>query len=164
MARSFVQLTALALASGLAACAAETAQGDGDDQDGWSLPMNSKGEFESLVYPVLLRDCGFHTCHGSDQRFFRVWGPGRVRLEEFSAALDPRTSNEVTSSYYNALSFIDPADPERSLLLRKPLATEAGGSGHLGADKFGRNVYRTTDSQGYVALSRWAFMLINDKK
>lgn len=162
MARSFVQLTALALASGLAACAGETAPGD-QDQDGWALPMIGSGAFERDVYPVLLRDCGFHTCHGSDQRYFRVWGPGRMRLDPMSAALDPRTKAEVTTSYDNAVGFIDPVDPKRSLLLRKPLATAAGGSGHLGADKFGRNVYRTTDSPGYLTLSRWAFT-VNEQK
>ena len=43
------------------------------------------------VFPVLMRDCGFHTCHGSDERFFRIHGPGRARLDPDSKAFDPLT-------------------------------------------------------------------------
>jgi hypothetical protein len=50
---------------------------------------------------------------------------------------------------------IDKADPASSLLLRKPLAVEAGGAGHLGVDKYGRNVYRTAQDTGYLVLARW---------
>jgi hypothetical protein len=55
------------------------------------------------------------------------------------------------------LSMVDDADPSLSELLRKPLAVEAGGAGHQGVDKYGRDVYRTADDNGYVALARWVF-------
>jgi len=133
----------------------------GSQDDTWEVPGSiNPGEFERDVLPVLLRDCGFHACHGSSERFFRVWGPGRVRLDA-RAAFDPvaPTALEVRASYERALSFIDRNDPKRSLLLRKGLAPEAGGAGHLGADKFGRNVYRTIDSAGYITLSRWVLSI-----
>ena len=50
---------------------------------------------------------------------------------------------------------IDPAAPERSLLLRKPLATVAGGTGHEGVDELGRNVYQSKVEPGYLVLQRW---------
>jgi len=143
------------------------------DADGYKPAMPNVARFQSEVYPVLLRDCGFPTCHGSPQRQFRVWGPGRVRLDPdaplfdnefdaFTGKLKPQQPNpsELSLTLRSATGFIDANSPERSLLLRKPLATEAGGSGHLGVDRFARNVYRSTDSEGYVTLSRWVFTLV----
>jgi hypothetical protein len=114
--------------------------------------------FQREVYPVLLRDCGFPQCHGAPERFFRVWGPGRSRLPRetiLPEALDQPTGDEVAGTYSLAQSMIDKADPAKSLLLLKPLAVEAGGSGHLGVDKYGRNVYRTAQDTGYLVLARW---------
>jgi hypothetical protein len=148
-------MSMLLLVAGVCACAQEP---------GWQMPNISMTTFEDDVYPVLIRDCAFHTCHGAEERFFRVWGPGRVRLDPtMQTASDPATDREITESYNRALSLIDTKDPRRSLLLRKPLATEAGGAGHLGADKFGRNLYRSVDSDGYVKLSRWVFSLTKEE-
>lgn len=156
----------------IAAILAATAAACSSDADGFELATPDIPTFQSEVYPVLLRDCGFPTCHGSAERQFRIWGPGRVRLDpnapEFMIEVDafgkpkPQEPNpvELMMSLNYATGFIDAKNPERSLLLRKPLATEAGGTGHLGVDRYGRNVYRSTDSQGYVTLSRWAFSLI----
>jgi hypothetical protein len=125
--------------------------------DGWKLAQRSFPQFQSEVFPVLLRDCAFSTCHGSPQRFFRVWGPGRARISPMSREFDRLTADETSSNLQLALSMIDTQNPSRSLLLRKPLAVEAGGSAHRGADKFGRNVYRTVNDAGYLAISRWVF-------
>jgi len=147
----------------------------GSDTDGFALPASNKvSTFQRDVYPVLLRDCAFPTCHGAPERFFRVWGPGRVRLDPnaplFDISIDPATGlekkqepngPELNRTLDSAIGFVDAKDPRRSLLLRKPLAAEAGGSGHLGVDRFGRNVYRSMDSEGYVTLSRWVFSLNN---
>jgi hypothetical protein len=133
----------------LTACAADP---------GWTTANLSDTEFKDEVYPVLIRDCAFQACHGAEGRFFRVWGPGRARLNPArSSAFDEATMDEINQSYQRAVGMIDRKDPTRSLLLRKALAQGAGGAGHLGADKFGRNVYRTVDDQGYLVLSRWAF-------
>lgn len=125
---------------------------------GWQPPAKRDfQQFQKEVFPVLLRDCAFSTCHGSTDRFFRVWGPGRTRLNPMSLEFDPLTGDEASSSYQHAQSMIDTQNPSRSLILRKPLAVEAGGSGHRGADKFGRNVYRTVNDQGYLTIARWVF-------
>jgi hypothetical protein len=142
---------AVAVALGLVAQACNKAS------EGWQLPQRSFPQFQSEVFPVLLRDCAFSTCHGSPQRFFRVWGPGRARLNPMSREFDRLTADEAASNLQLALSMIDTRNPSRSLLLRKPLAVEAGGSAHRGADKFGRNVYRTVNDAGYLAISRWIF-------
>jgi hypothetical protein len=126
---------------------------------GWQLSTPSQTTFKDDVYPVLIRDCAFQTCHGSEDRFFRVWGPGRVRLSSMSSADDPLTTEEVNANYARAVSLVDGDDPKNSLILRKPLAVEAGGAGHLGIDNYGRNVYRSIDSEGYLMISRWVFSI-----
>lgn len=130
-------------------CAAEQGQG-------WRPADPDFQTFVDEALPVLLRDCGFHTCHGSTQRFFRVWGPGRTRLDPSSREFEQLTPDEWEASYEAAKSMVDAHDPEQSLLLRKPLAIAAGGAAHRGADKFGRNIYRSTSDSGYAALRRWA--------
>lgn len=111
--------------------------------------------FQTEVYPVLLRDCAFPTCHGSTERFLQVFGPGRGRMLATTPPLDPTTPAELIHSYDRARSMLDAAHPERSLLLRKPLATAAGGTGHEGVDALGRNIYQSTDEVGYRALAAW---------
>lgn len=126
------------------------------EEPGWETANLSLSTFEDEVYPVLIRDCSFQTCHGGASRFFRVFGPGRVRYRNINA-FDPVTREEIEISYRRTVAMVDARNPEDSLLLRKPLAVSAGGAGHLGADRFGRNVYRSVDDPGYIALSRWVF-------
>lgn len=121
--------------------------------------------FVDKVYPVLLRDCAFFACHGSEERLFQVWGPKRRRLFEGDLSGDEERSRiamELKQTYMLAISFVDINDPARSLLLRKGLDPQAGGTGHLGLDKFGRNVYRSGESPGYLALSEWVYSLRPD--
>jgi hypothetical protein len=117
--------------------------------------------FAGEVYEVLLRDCGFPSCHGAPERFFRVYGPGRTRLPGDDGLLpepfDTPTVDEQALTFQLALSMINEGDLADSPLLRKPLAVEAGGYGHLGIDGYGRDVYRTTQDTGYVKIARWVY-------
>jgi hypothetical protein len=131
----------------LAACAAEP--------PALMISTPDRVRFDQDVYPVLLRDCGFNACHGSAERFFQVFGPGRERLPTVMDSLAPAGADELAYSYERARSMIDATAPERSLLLRKPLATIAGGSGHEGTDRLGRNVYQSKLESGYVTLATW---------
>ena len=132
---------------GLAGCGADTPE--------LTLQTPDRMQFDAEVYPVLLRDCGFDACHASAGRFFQVFGPGRARLVPMTSAIDPATPLEYGHAYDRARSMIDASDPERSLLLRKPLATMAGGTGHEGVDELGRNVYQSKVEPGYLVLQRW---------
>jgi hypothetical protein len=116
-----------------------------------------RAAFEAVAYPVLLRDCAFHACHGSTERFLQVFGPGRGRMRPTTEPLDPATPEEIMQSYDRARSMLDVAVPENSLLLRKPLATQAGGTGHEGVDSLGRNVYQSATESGYRALAQWVY-------
>lgn len=108
------------------------------------------------AYEVLLRDCGFPECHGSSERFFRVYGPGRTRLRSgmrLISALEQPDIDEVYQTYDSALAMVDPDDPAASPLLRKPLSVAAGGAGHQGTDRYGRDVYRSRQDEGYRILA-----------
>jgi hypothetical protein len=71
--------------------------------------------------------------------------------------LEAATPDEIALTYDRARSMIGGApSPEESLFLRKPLEIDAGGSGHMGRDSGGRDIYATVDAEGYVALRRWA--------
>lgn len=112
--------------------------------------------FESEVYPVLMRDCGYPNCHGIEQRAFQVWGPGRTRLEIES---DDVRVDERKRTYARALSvlYTDGSRPlSESPLLAKPLEISAGGATHGGVDRYGRNVYRSQADAGFQVLWRWA--------
>jgi hypothetical protein len=111
--------------------------------------------FAEGAYPVLLRDCGFPACHGATDRFFSVYGPGRTRLEMMADPGDPATEAEIQHSFDRARSMIDVKAPARSLLLRKPLATSAGGAGHKGEDSLGRNVYLSASDPNFQLLRAW---------
>ena len=113
--------------------------------------------FSREVYPVLLADCAFSQCHGAEQRFFRVFGPGRERLKDASGAVSPAL--EVQASYVRALSMLitDGSRPiAESQLLIKPLDLASGGSAHGGVDVYGRNVYRSSSEPNYTVLLNWA--------
>lgn len=121
------------------------------------LPEPDPIAFENDVYPILLADCGFPDCHGTTDRFFSVYGPGRARLSPDSLPYDPATPEELALTYSRAASMLASEDGVRnSPLLRKPLATEAGGASHEGDDPWGEPVYLTKRDPRWTALFFWA--------
>jgi hypothetical protein len=116
------------------------------------VPEPSYDGFVATVYPVLLRDCGFPECHGTHERFFQVFGPGRTRLDPRIPPRDPAFPEEIALSFARARSML--ASPDLPLL-RKPLAVAQGGAGHEGDDAWGQAVYRTRSAPGYLALEAW---------
>jgi hypothetical protein len=119
------------------------------------LSAPDRAVFDAQVYPILVRDCGHSTCHGSEARFFRVVGPGHVRLDPTTRLADPVSEAELALSYNRARSMLDPSDPNKSPLLLKPLEVSAGGSDHEGTDSFGRNVYRGPEDPDFQVLVHW---------
>ena len=128
-----------------------------DPEQDFSIPPADATVFKTSVYPILLRDCGFTTCHGTADRFFAVFGPGRARLDPATAAYDPATPYELALTYTRARSMlIGPDGPESSLLVRKPIPLAEGGAGHKGDDPWGHTVYRSVDDVRYTTIYRWA--------
>jgi hypothetical protein len=148
-----MMMRALGLACLLLCCAC------GEDTPELTLQTPDRMRFDTEVYPVLLRDCAFSACHASGDRFFQVFGPGRVRLEQGINPLEPATPLELSHAYDRARSMIDATAPEESLLLRKPLASAAGGTGHEGVDDHGRNVYQSKMEPGWIVIHQWALGL-----
>jgi hypothetical protein len=147
--RLCASLLGIACVASLAGCA----------DKGWNgeLPNVDQQQFAMTVYPILMRDCAFNDCHGGTHRFFQVFGPGRVRLDPMTDSEMPATPQELQVSYERARSMlVSEASLSHSLLLTKPLAIKAGGSGHRGVDAYGRNVYQSKDDPGYQAILQWA--------
>jgi hypothetical protein len=110
--------------------------------------------FDQTVYPILLRDCGFPgECHGNPQRFFHVYGPGRMRARPDTKINSSATGEELTATYRRARSMLahEGADITDCLLLNKPLD-----GAHEGRDEWGNNVYRSASDPSYQALLAWA--------
>lgn len=131
-----------------AACNAERAPLD--------LPEPDGDVFAHEVYPVLLRDCGSPACHGASARFFHLVGPGRTRLSDKQAPLDPATALETLESYRRTRAMLERDTDGLPLLLRKPLELSAGGASHGGRDAYGRNVYASKQDPNYRTIARWA--------
>jgi hypothetical protein len=150
-ARSKCSLFAVAGVLALAACAT-------DPSISSEPPVPDRAIFDTAIYPLLLRDCGFSECHGAEHRFFQVFGPGRAHLEGHVSDPDlgPR---ERQLSYDRARSMLVPSGGgsiQQSPLLAKPLELGAGGASHRGVDHYGRNVFQTVNDPRYVALWQWA--------
>ncbi len=121
------------------------------------VPTADPAVFRETIYPILLRDCGFNTCHGTSERFFSVFGPGRARLDPATVPYDPATPYELAHSYTRARSMLlDPDGPGSSLLVRKPIPEAQGGAGHKGDDPWGDSVYASTGDPSFIALYSWA--------
>jgi hypothetical protein len=95
--------------------------------------------FVTDVNPMLIKSCGFSTCHGSQQADFQL------NCAETDAGKD--------ANFYRASAFITraPAMPEESELLLRPLSPRAGGLSHTGGTFFG-----TREDESWKALRDWA--------
>jgi hypothetical protein len=127
------------------------------------VPTPSAERFVREVYPVLLRDCGFPQCHGSVDRAFQVFGPGRTRLLQVPNAepaediFAPVTSLELQVSYERARSMLTRTDGQHDyFLLRKPLDVGAGGTTHAARQGLTQNVYATREEPAWQLLQAWA--------
>ncbi|MBN8612855.1 MAG: hypothetical protein J0L92_19830 [Deltaproteobacteria bacterium] len=144
-----LQLTLPVLLAAIAGCA--------DPERLAQPPEVDRARFEAEVFPILLRDCGFPACHGDTDRFFRVHGPGRTRLDPATLPYDAATDDEIDATFDRARSMLAAVpDPLQSLLLRKPLEASAGGSSHVGLDALGRNVYASREDVSWQTIALWA--------
>jgi len=114
--------------------------------------------FSCRVEPVLMARCAFGGCHGTEERPLRLYGPGRYRHGDVppEEVASPITAAESGANYYMAVGLGDEAEPERSMLLLKPLAAGAGGYLHQATELFADvDVFEDTDDQGYLLLLEW---------
>jgi hypothetical protein len=121
-------------------------------------PLPDRASFDTNVYPLLLRDCGFSECHGAQHRFFQVFGPGRSRLAGHPSDPDlgPRERQLTYDRTRSMLVAAGGGSIFESPLLTKPLEVSSGGASHEGVDHFGRNIFQTVADSRYVMLWQWA--------
>ncbi|MBP9205629.1 MAG: hypothetical protein KBG28_16780 [Kofleriaceae bacterium] len=149
LARAVAATVAMATSAVLGACAVEPAPLD--------VPSPSSQGFADRVYPILLAQCAFPACHGSPDRFFAVYGPGRTRFDPATEPYAPATAEELALSYRRTTSMLVwPDGARRSPLLRKPLPVEAGGAGHEGNDGWGQAPFTGEDDPRWITLATWA--------
>ena len=113
--------------------------------------------FDCRVQPVLTKYCAALACHGDAQRYFKLFARNRLRITGDESQRNVFMRPEERQHNYNASrAFVDPARPERSLLLRKPLDEGAGGAFHVGATLYGAgDVFGDTDDPDYPVLAQW---------
>ena len=103
---------------------------------------------------VLLAGCTVQGggCHTSEDRPLVLHGVPGYRLD---GAEGPTTEVEMRANYRSAAVFAAALDdPDDSWLLRKPLAPELGGMGHVGDDIRGQ-VFEGPDDPSYQVLRDW---------
>lgn len=141
-----------ALAGALVAAAACTLPGADS-----AIPNADPVAFRDQVYPVILADCGFNTCHGDPIRAFAVFGPGRGRLRPDTDLDAPVTAEELAVSFTRARSMLVARDGiQRAPLLRKPLSVDDGGVFHGGTDPWGQAIYAKKTDPRFQVLVVWA--------
>lgn len=130
------------------------------------LPALDEAYFRCRVQPVLTKSCSMLACHGTPDRYYRIYARNRLRFgvageEERNAPLNEgerRHNFEATRAYVS----LDAAD--ESLLLKKPLEADAGGFYH-GATRLGKaNVFPSVEHADYEVILDWVKGKTEDPK
>jgi hypothetical protein len=116
-----------------------------------SLDFN---DFACKVQPVTASRCSMLACHGQEGHAFRVYSPGKLRLQPATTLAGRDAPLRLPEAQANMASMVGLLQADRpveeSPLLRKPLAQVAGGGEHVGGI-----VFRTADDPNYRAIHAW---------
>ncbi len=95
-------------------------------------------QYVGEVEPALTASCANPSCHGVPVRPLELFGVHQHRLDpELVYADEPLTQTESELNLSRIAEFVvAPPDAADSDLLRKPLAEDAGGTGHVGGVQF----------------------------
>lgn len=123
-----------------------------DDTGYEDIPEADYGVFVDRVQPVLAERCANPSCHGTVRRPLEVYAPSFHRADpEMVHSSDPLTDAELRANFDRSRAFILGAErPLDTLLLSKPLAIAAGGTGHADVE-----VFETRDDTEYVRMLDW---------
>jgi hypothetical protein len=113
--------------------------------------------FRCEVQPVLATRCAFPACHGDARRPLALYAPGRMRYAVgWDRPTEPLTETELAANFTIAAGFATSSATGTAWLLAKPLAADAGGYFHRGAELYAAgDVFASTDDAGYQLLARW---------
>lgn len=143
-------VTRVVIALALAGCAS----GLDEPAPGGTL---DRALFRCNVQPVLAARCAFPACHGDARRPLALYAPGRMRYAVgWDRPTEPLTGAELAANFAIAAGFATTTATGTPWLLAKPLAAEAGGYFHRGAELYAAgDVFASTDDAGYQLLARW---------
>lgn len=114
-------------------------------------PETDLDRFIADVQPVFEARCANPACHGSADRPLALYAPRLFRDDESRTWLDePLSDEELAANHRRSRAFLSET-PSESQLLLKPLAEDAGGCWHEGADQFSDSA-----EAEYHALLDWA--------
>lgn len=117
---------ALALTAALTGCGHA-------DQDVEPVDVLAADAYARDVHPIFEARCATLDCHGVTGRPLRLFAETGLRLRDELRDL-PITDEELLANL-QAAEAIDPGvEPERHMILRKPLAEAAGGVEHEGGE------------------------------
>jgi hypothetical protein len=125
--------------------------------DAAPLPELDEAYFRCHVQPILSKNCATFACHGTPERYYRLYARNRLRYgiageHERNSLLRPE---ERKHNYDATRAFVDVDEAEGSLILRKPLESDAGGLYH-GATKIGMsNVWPDMTVTEYKTVYKW---------
>ena len=120
-----------------------------------SVPALDYPAFTALVEPELLGSCAFSNCHGAKDRPMRLYAPAGNRIRKGLPAQDGLGEDEHRANYDRVRAYAAATSAELPDLLRKPLQLEAGGAGHTGVDRYGKNVYPSKADLRWRMLEAW---------
>lgn len=149
----------LAAALCLAAChGADPAQGG--LATGPNAAFVDYNAFVCDVMPILVRRCSYLACHGDAAHALRVYSPGKLRAGDPTTrdARDAKlTQAEIDANFESAAAFARAAaNPDESLLLRKPLSARFGGAEHHGIGVFPTHPHaEPADDPEWLLLANW---------
>lgn len=106
--------------------------------------------YESEVHPYLERRCATLDCHGDPGRPLRLYA--ETGLRALGRDRDLPLDAEELAANVASIAGVDPVtDPDRDVMLLKPLAIDAGGMHHIGGD----DIWADRSDPGYVCVREW---------
>lgn len=136
----------VAFAASMWLCACAPASGGREP-----IPLASLEVYERSVQPHVAERCGSGGCHGREERPLALYTPGAYRADPARIFLDePLTAWELRENARRLSAMALGVRAERSFVVLKPLAVEAGGLWHGGGD-----VFAELDDPACRVLSAW---------
>lgn len=126
-------------------------------QEAAPLPALDEAYFRCRVQPILTKSCSMLACHGTPDRYYRVYARNRLRYGIAGEAerVAPLNAGERRHNFEATRAYVDIDAADESLLLKKPLEAAAGGFYH-GATRLGKsNVFPSVDDADYAVLRDW---------
>lgn len=122
------------------------------------LPTLDEAYFRCRVQPVLTKNCAMLACHGTPDRYYRIYARNRLRYGIAGEAERNSVLNagEARHNFDATRAYVDVGNEGESLVLKKTLATDAGGFYH-GATQLGNaNIFPDVEWPEYKVILDWA--------